>query len=68
MFETDEEQEMLYTLSVNLEYFEKEMERGKVFYRNFYGNDGKADSYARIAKMLKFTRFLVKERLDELRR
>ena len=26
MFETDEEQEMLYTLSVNLEYFEKDMD------------------------------------------
>ena len=28
MFETDEEQEMLYTLSVNLEYFAQETERG----------------------------------------
>lgn len=28
MFETDEEQEMLYTLSVNLEYFARETERG----------------------------------------
>ena len=63
MFETDEEREMLYTLSVNLEYFEKEMERAKEFYKN-----GKiADSYANIGKMLKYTCSLVKERLDEIK-
>ena len=63
MFETDEESEMLYTLSVNLEYFEKEMERAKEFYRN----GERADSYANIAKMLKFTCSLVKEKLDEIK-
>ena len=63
MFETDEEKEMLYTLSVNLEYFEKEMERAKEFYRS----GRRADSYAHIAKMLKFTCSLVKESLDEIK-
>ena len=63
MFETDEEQEMLYTLSVNLEYFEKEMERAK----EFYGNGKRADSYSNIAKMLKYTCSLVKEKLNEIK-
>lgn len=63
MFETDEEQEMLYTLSVNLLYFKRVMERTK----EFYGNGKRADSYANIAKMLKFTCSLVKETLDEIK-
>ena len=62
MFETDEEQEMLYTLSVNLEYYEKEMERAKEFYKN----DKEADSYGNIAQVLKFACGLIKERLDEI--
>ena len=63
MFETDEEREMLYTLSVNLEYFEKEMERAKEFYKN----GKRADGYADIAKMLEYTCSLVKEKLDEIK-
>ena len=62
MFDTDEEKDMLYTLSVNLEYFEREMKRAK----EFYGNDERAKSYANIAQMLKFTCSLVKERLDKI--
>ena len=57
-----EEREMLYTLSVNLEYFANEMERAKSFYH--YGK--KADDYAGITKMMKLTCLLVKEKLNEL--
>lgn len=63
MFETDEEQEMLYTLSVNLEYFEKEMKRASAFYQ--YGK--RADDYSGIAKMLRYTCSLVRKRLDEMK-
>ena len=61
MFETDEEQEMLYTLSVNLEYFEKEMKRAKEYYQC----GKKADDYGDIAKMLELTCSLVKAKLKE---
>lgn len=61
MFETDEEQEMLYTLSVNLEYFSREMKRAKEFYQ--YGK--KADDYSDIAKMLELTCSLVKAKMEE---
>ncbi len=59
MFETDEEQEMLYTLSVNLEYFARETERGS---KCFGG--AKAQQYKNITKMLKMTSTLVKESLN----
>lgn len=60
MFETDEEQEMLYTLSVNLEYFKKEMERA-----NSVIQYGKAsDNYRNIAKLLDMACCLVKENME----
>ena len=54
---TDEEREMLYTLSVNLDYFAKETARGQSFYQ--YGK--KADDYADILLELKSKRLLTIE-------
>ena len=58
---TEEEREMLYTLSVNLDYFAKETARGQSFYQ--YGK--KADDYADITKMLQMTNKLIKDKLEE---
>ena len=60
MFETDEEVEMLYTLSVNLEYFEKEMERASSVIQ--YGKI--SDNYRNIAKLLNMACTLVKENME----
>ena len=59
MFETDEEQEMLYTLSVNLEYFAQETERGCKYF-----SGDKAENYKNITKLLKMTSSLVKETME----
>lgn len=59
MFETDEEQEMLYTLSVNLEYFAQETERGCK-----YSSGDKLENYKNITKLLKMTSSLVKETME----
>lgn len=55
-----EEREMLYTLSVNLEYFAKETERAKEYYQ--IGK--KADDYSDITKMLRMTCKLIKDKLE----
>lgn len=55
--EQEEEQEMLYTLSVNLEYFAKETERAKQYYQ--IGK--RAEDYADITKMLRMTCKLIKD-------
>lgn len=59
---SDEEKEMLYTLSVNLEYFEKETKRASEFYR--FGK--RAEDYSYIAKMLRMTCKLIKDKLEEI--
>ena len=54
---------MLYTLSVNLEYFAEETERG----RQYYQIGKKAEDYADISKMLRMTCKLIKDKLEELK-
>lgn len=61
--EAEEEREMLYTLSVNLEYFAKETERAKQYYQ--IGK--KAEDYSDITKMLRMTCNLIKDKLEELK-
>ena len=61
--EETEEREMLYTLSVNLEYFAEETERG----RQYYQIGKKAEDYADISKMLRMTCKLIKDKLEELK-
>ena len=59
MFETDEEQEMLYTLSINLEYFSQETERGSKYFKG-----DKAKNYKYITRLLKMACSLIKETMD----
>ena len=61
--EAEEEREMLYTLSVNLEYFAKETERAKQYFQ--FGK--KAEDYADISRMLRMTCKLIKDKLEELK-
>lgn len=59
MFDTDEELEMLYTLSVNLEYFAQETERGSKYF-----SGDKAENYKNITKLLKMTSSLIRETME----